>query len=89
MLFAAPDGDAWANAVQAAADRLSLRLDVHRLGTAGLRDPDGGCADAYGLGRDGVVLIRPDGFVGWRATDAAEASAETGARALSALLARL
>jgi 2-polyprenyl-6-methoxyphenol hydroxylase-like FAD-dependent oxidoreductase len=88
VLVAGPKGDAWDRAAAAAAERLSLRLDVHRLGTAGLRDPDGGCADAYGLGVDGAVLVRPDGFVGWRATDAAEASPEIVGRVLRRLLSR-
>jgi 2-polyprenyl-6-methoxyphenol hydroxylase-like FAD-dependent oxidoreductase len=88
VLLAGPDGDAWGRAAHAAAERLSLRLDVHRLGADGLRDPDGGCAGAYGLGVDGAVLVRPDGFVGWRATDAADASAETVARVLRRLIAR-
>ena len=43
--------------------------------------------DAYGIGPSGAVLVRPDGFVAWRAADAAAASVETLAR-VAAVLAR-
>jgi 2-polyprenyl-6-methoxyphenol hydroxylase-like FAD-dependent oxidoreductase len=88
VLLAGPDGDLWCRAAVAAAERLAVPVAVHRVGTAGLRDPAGVLAGAYGCGVDGAVLVRPDGFVGWRATDAAEATAETVARALSTLLSR-
>jgi putative polyketide hydroxylase len=32
-------------------------------------DLDGGFAKAYGLGRDGAVLVRPDGYVAWDSAD--------------------
>ena len=32
-------------------------------------DRDGGFAKAYGLGRDGAVLVRPDGYVAWDSAD--------------------
>jgi 2-polyprenyl-6-methoxyphenol hydroxylase-like FAD-dependent oxidoreductase len=34
-------------------------------------DPDGGFAAAYGLGQDGAVLVRPDGYVAWDSSDPA------------------
>jgi hypothetical protein len=88
VLLAAPGAEAWSRAARTAAEHLSLRLDVQRMGAAGLADSDGVVADAYGLGDDGAVLVRPDGFVAWRATDAADASPETVTRVLSTLLSR-
>jgi putative polyketide hydroxylase len=29
-------------------------------------DPDGQWAEAYGVEKDGAVLVRPDGHVAWR-----------------------
>jgi putative polyketide hydroxylase len=49
----------------------ALPLDVHRLESGGLTDLDGGMADAYGLSPTGAVIVRPDGFVGWRAHSSA------------------
>ena len=38
-----------------------------------------GFTEAYGLSPDGACLVRPDGIVGWRSSDAWERSALTGA----------
>jgi hypothetical protein len=88
VLLAGQGAEAWGRAAHTAAEHLSLRLDVQRMGTAGLADSDGVCGGAYCLGDDGVVLVRPVGFVAWRATDAADASAETVTRVLSGLISR-
>lgn len=56
--------------------RPALRL--LRLGVD-LDDPGGLLADAYGIGRTGAVLVRPDGHVAWRDPHA------TGAAAITAL----
>ena len=45
-----------------------------------------GIADAYGIGPDGGVLVRPDGIVGWRSRDGFTADEVT--RALDSILAR-
>ena len=34
--------------------------------TASLADPEGQWTTAYGLDETGAVLVRPDGYVGWR-----------------------
>ena len=51
-------------------------------------DPDGRFADAYGLSPSGAVVVRPDGFVAWRAVDAAGASKAAMTALLSSLLCR-
>ncbi len=54
----------------AAADRLALGdLPLTVLGFGrDLPDPDGSLALRYGVGARGAVLVRPDGFVAWRAS---------------------
>jgi len=85
VLFTGKDGDAWAQAGTAAAERLGVGLDVYRVGEAGdVEDPNGGFAKAYGIGPDGAVLVRPDGFIAWRARGAVAHAA----RALDEALAR-
>jgi len=49
-------------------------------------DPQRRFADAYGIGGAGVVLVRPDGVVGWRALDATRASKAVVGDALRSLL---
>ena len=66
-LLAGPEGRAWCDAARAAADRLRVPLDA--LVISADEQPAGGDADwtaTYGIQDDGAVLIRPDGYVGWR-----------------------
>jgi len=37
------------------------------VGGDSLRDPEGNFCTAYGLSPSGAALVRPDGFVAWRA----------------------
>jgi 2-polyprenyl-6-methoxyphenol hydroxylase-like FAD-dependent oxidoreductase len=72
VLFTGSGGAAWARAGAAAAARLGVRLDVYGVGPGGdVEDPDRAFASASGIGTEGAVLVRPDGFVAWRAADAA------------------
>jgi len=64
-LLAAPDGEAWCAAAASVARELAVPIDRYRIGAPGLRDV-GGFAEAYGLGANGAVLVRPDGHVAWR-----------------------
>lgn len=67
-LLAGPEGGKWVLAARAAAVRRALPLTAGLLGTDLLTDGDGDPAKALGLCPDEAVLIRPDGFVAWRAT---------------------
>ena len=87
-VLAAPDGGAWCDAGRAAAGDLGLALDAHGVGHGDVSDPDGRFADAYGLSPSGAVIVRPDGFVAWRAVDAAGASKAAMTALLSSLLCR-
>jgi 2-polyprenyl-6-methoxyphenol hydroxylase-like FAD-dependent oxidoreductase len=69
VLLAGNEGTAWTRAAAAVAgERAGLELDAHVVGGAALADPEGGFSTAYGLTSSGAALIRPDGFVAWRAT---------------------
>jgi putative polyketide hydroxylase len=65
-----------------------VALDVHVVGSDGLADPEGCLPGAYGISPSGAVLVRPDGFVRWRAAGAAGAPEQALRRALQALLCR-
>ena len=75
VLLTGPQGAAWHPAARRAADRLAVPLDAYRVGNGADDDlapePGGDWAELYGVGAEGAVLVRPDGFVAWRSTDAA------------------
>ncbi|MEX5634493.1 FAD-dependent monooxygenase [Parafrankia sp. FMc2] len=66
VLVAGSRGERWVDAAAKAAKDLDLPVAVHRIG-ADLDDPSGGWSALHGVGTDGAVLVRPDGFVAWRA----------------------
>jgi 2-polyprenyl-6-methoxyphenol hydroxylase-like FAD-dependent oxidoreductase len=69
LLLAGSDGASWVTAARSAADRINgLRLDAYRVG-ADLEDPGSEFLDAVSLPSHGALLIRPDGFVAWRASE--------------------
>ncbi|KDN20338.1 FAD-dependent oxidoreductase [Amycolatopsis rifamycinica] len=70
-VLAGPDGVGWVAAAKAAAAGLGLALDVHRIGFE-FDDPEDRWATAYGVTSRGAVLVRPDGFVAWRARELPE-----------------
>ena len=87
LLLAGPEGDAWCGAARSAAARAGVALDAYRIG-AELRDPGDGFAAAYGLSGSGAALIRPDGFVAWRAKARADDPQAAITRAFDTILAR-
>jgi putative polyketide hydroxylase len=72
VMLTGADGGGWAAAGRDAAAALGITLDTHVIGRGDLLDPDSAFADAYGVTAAGAVLVRPDGVVAWRATDAAQ-----------------
>jgi 2-polyprenyl-6-methoxyphenol hydroxylase-like FAD-dependent oxidoreductase len=89
VLLTGPSGAAWASGAEKAAGRLGVPLDVHRVGAGGdLDDDGGGFAAACGIGPDGAVLVRPDGFVTWRAPGAVADPAQALGTALARSLCR-
>ena len=75
VLLAGPEGSSWCDAARIARRALGLDVDVHQIGSARLAGAET-LTEAYGITPTGAVLVRPDGFVGWRAArlgpDAAE-----------------
>jgi len=88
VLLAGPEGGAWCDAARGEADRLEAGLDAYLVGGPELADPEGCFPGAYGISPSGAALVRPDGFVGWRAVDAAGAAEDTVRQALQTLLCR-
>ena len=87
VLLAGPQGDSWCTAARTAADAFGVPMRTYRLG-AELTDRSGQFETAYGTGQAGAVLVRPDGFVAWRASAPYDDPERTMGEALGRALAR-
>jgi 2-polyprenyl-6-methoxyphenol hydroxylase-like FAD-dependent oxidoreductase len=89
VLLAGPDGKAWRDGGRAAATTLGVPLEAFTVGGGdGLADVDGSWPAAYGVERDGAVLVRPDGHVGWRRRSSCPDPSGELERALRSMLGR-
>lgn len=71
VLLAGPAGQAWCAAAEKAARPLGMPLNCYVVGPDGqLADRTEGWPGLYGVRPDGAVLVRPDGYVAWRAESA-------------------
>jgi 2-polyprenyl-6-methoxyphenol hydroxylase-like FAD-dependent oxidoreductase len=68
-LLAAPRGTAWRDVAREAERSLGVGVDCYVIDGAGLQDR-GRFAEVYGVGAEGAVLLRPDGYVAWRCVGA-------------------
>ncbi len=78
VLLTGPDGAPWARAGTALAYRCGVPLSIYRVG-ADLVDVNRKWEDRYGVTSAGAVLLRPDGYIAWRARTVAS-SASTALR---------
>jgi putative polyketide hydroxylase len=89
VLLTGENGQPWREAMHTLARHLGLDLDAYCVGTASdLIDLDRKWSPSYGVGRDGAVLVRPDGFVAWRIKEPNCTPYSTLARVLGQLLCR-
>jgi 2-polyprenyl-6-methoxyphenol hydroxylase-like FAD-dependent oxidoreductase len=88
VLLAGPEGGAWKDAAPTVAKGLGVALDAYVVGSDGLADAGDSFPGSFGISPSGAVLVRPDGFVGWRAVTAADAPEDALRQALRALLCR-
>jgi hypothetical protein len=89
VVIAAPDGAGWADAARSVARGIAgLELEAHVVGSHGLTDRDGQFAPAHGLTSSGAVLVRPDGFVAWRAANMPDDPVGVLSRVLASVLMR-
>jgi len=64
-----------------------INLTAQRIGTpGGFRDPANAFGESYGISSAGAVLVRPDGFVAWRAEAAVARPQEALANVLGRIL---
>jgi 2-polyprenyl-6-methoxyphenol hydroxylase-like FAD-dependent oxidoreductase len=85
VVLAGPDGQAWCEAARSAGRRLGVPIRAHTVGTD-VEDPQRRFGPAYGVADTGAVVVRPDGFVGWRTRNGAAAPEQALLGALRPLL---
>jgi hypothetical protein len=90
VLLTGPGGRAWRDAAERLPGPLHPELTAHTIGSGGdLTDPEGTWLAAYGIEADGAVLVRPDGYVGWRARSIAGKPEQILRNALDGILGRV
>lgn len=87
VLLTGPDGAPWARAAMTLAYQYGLPLSIYRVG-ADLLDVDAKWEWRYGVTAAGAVLLRPDGYIAWRARTAASSAPTTLREALAKILFR-
>ncbi len=87
VLLVGPAGQHWKDAARSTQDVLHLPLDSYQIGgeAGDLIDAANTFCDAYGITATGAVIVRPDGFIGWRSKTTKEGAEQELTRALSAL----
>jgi 2-polyprenyl-6-methoxyphenol hydroxylase-like FAD-dependent oxidoreductase len=79
-------GSDWKRHAQAAGRKVGLELSCHVIGD-GLVDVEAAFNDRYGVTDTGAVLVRPDGYIAWRAQTLQPSAAEGLSGALKSILA--
>jgi 2-polyprenyl-6-methoxyphenol hydroxylase-like FAD-dependent oxidoreductase len=85
VLLAGKNGGAWCAAVRQIAQQSELALDAYCIGHE-YRDVENCFTEIYGITTSGAVLVRPDGFIAWRAEAATASPQQTLAQVFSRLL---
>ncbi|GHO46498.1 FAD-dependent monooxygenase [Ktedonospora formicarum] len=89
VLLTYSNGDLWEKAASSASQRLDITLDTYCIGPdASYADDDQSFLATYRISQSGAVLVRPDGFIAWRAHEAMVDAPTTLQNILSHLLSR-
>jgi putative polyketide hydroxylase len=71
VVLSGPGGQVWRNAAQKASENTGVPVEAYLVGDGPdcdlVPEPDAHWAKVHGAAEDGAVLVRPDGFVAWRA----------------------
>ncbi|WP_142309124.1 FAD-dependent oxidoreductase [Bacillus thuringiensis] len=71
VLLTGVDNSSWAEAVYDVSSKLGINIKVYRVGlSVDFIAQENVFCELYGIENEGVVLIRPDGFIGWRSEKA-------------------
>jgi putative polyketide hydroxylase len=87
-VLAGPAGSAWIEAATRAGKESSVPIGCYVVGSPSLEDPTASFCKRYGISEDGAVLVRPDGYVAFRAASCPPSPAEVLNEALLRVLHR-
>ena len=82
------DGVVWRRAAEVASRIHGVAVASYAIGDPGIEDHEGTFFDRYGIASDGAVLVRPDGYVGWRSAGGPVGDGEALVQALGRILGR-
>ena len=85
VLVTGRNGAPWRAAAERAAVSLGIAVAAYRVG-AEIAEPTESLETLYGIGADGATLVRPDGFVAWRASSSDSAGEQAFLDALGSIL---
>jgi putative polyketide hydroxylase len=89
VLLTGSDNDAWFERATEIGRSTNVPLAAYRIDPgAELKDPLNEWTNRLGVSTGGAILIRPDGFVAWRAIDATTLSAASLESVLNRILCR-
>jgi putative polyketide hydroxylase len=87
VLLTGAAGAGWHEASAKVAKETNVSINCYQM-EKDLRDPAGQFPSCYGIGDDGAILLRPDGFVAWRSPGFSNRAADDLRRAMSVVLGR-
>ncbi|GHO96865.1 FAD-dependent oxidoreductase [Reticulibacter mediterranei] len=87
ILLTGAQGQMWRESAARIAPQLGLTLDTYGI-DVDVIDVEGRFSSAYGVTTTGATLIRPDGFIAWRAHEAGEQPEQELGRVLRRVLCR-
>jgi hypothetical protein len=87
VLLTGTQGQMWREAAARLAPQHGLTLDTYGIGVDVI-DVEGRFSSAYGVTATGATLVRPDGFIAWRAREAGEQPEQELNRVLRRVLCR-
>jgi putative polyketide hydroxylase len=88
VLLSGPAGDAWRTAGRRIAERTGVPLECYGLGHDLVPEDPAAFGRLHGVGDDGAVLVRPDGFMAWRSPGADPDAEQTLEQVLNRVLRR-
>ncbi|WP_213585309.1 FAD-dependent monooxygenase [Paenibacillus sp. J2TS4] len=68
VLLVGSDGQNWVEAAKHVKDTLRFPMDIYQVDghNADFNNPRNDFLDAYGITSTGAIIVRPDGYIGWR-----------------------
>lgn len=67
VLLTDVENSSWAESARDVSSKLGINIKVYRIGLSGdFIAQENVFRELYGIGHEGAVIIRPDGFIGWR-----------------------